>query len=83
MSRFAADLVSDSIVAVEEYPNRWTLAVAMSDFGELEKNIGPLMDADDRAVGGVLVVLGDVMVNVLEPASRFGGPDYLRHDSIV
>ena len=42
-----------------------------------------LVNGANRAVGGVLVILRDVVVDLLKPAPRLSGPDYLRHDSMV
>jgi hypothetical protein len=75
--------IGDAIVAVEEDSDVGPLSIAMPDLRKSEQDLGPLVDGEDRSVGCVLVVGGDVVVNLLKPAARLSGPDYLRHDSRV
>lgn len=62
--------VGDSIMAVEQNPDIGTLSETVTDLGETQENLCALVDGQNRSVGGLLVVLGDVVVDLLQPASR-------------
>jgi hypothetical protein len=60
--------VGDAVVAVEENPDVRLLSVAVTDLRKGQQDLGSFVDREDRSVGCVLVVGGDVVVNLLKPA---------------
>ena len=70
-------------MAIEQHAYVGALSVARADLREGQKDLGTGIDAANRPVRGRLVILSDVVVDLLQPSLRLGGPDYLRHDSKV
>ncbi|MDO8794547.1 MAG: hypothetical protein Q7J25_08015 [Vicinamibacterales bacterium] len=61
-------------MAVEQSPDVGLSTIAVADLGETQEDLSALVDGQDCSVGGLLVVFGDVVVNLLLPGSRFPGP---------
>ena len=54
--------------------------ISMAHLRILSEDLGTFKYALDSATRGFRVVRSDVLEDVLEPAARFVGPGYLRHD---
>src|SRR5665213_3150101 len=75
--------VSDAVMTVKQRAYVSISAVAVADFREARKNFCAVDDSRHSSSSGTRIVCSDVVVNLFEPALRFGGPGYFRHVSSV
>jgi len=73
--------VGDPVMPVEEDSHMARRGrITMAHLGKGNEVLRPLIDALDSAGGGLWIIGGDVLEDVLEPALGFGRPLYLCHE---
>lgn len=75
--------VGDSVMPVEQDANvpRRDL-IAVPDLGECGEYLCPFLNTLNRPSRSLRIIRGDVLEDILEPASSFIGPRYCRHERI-
>lgn len=79
------DQVGDTIVPIHKYADVTIRdgMKAVTYLWKLGKHLRPLIDRFDCAQGGVRIVGGNVIINVLQPLLRLCRPCYLCHVRIL
>jgi hypothetical protein len=75
--------ICDAIVHVEQNSDMaLRTGIPLTQFREFDQRLDTLIDAIDCLSGGLRIVLGDELEDVLKPPKRLFGPNYFRHDRI-